>query len=219
MLNIVPVDDVVASILMREGSTLKTKSFVAAGLAMLIGASAASADVVINFGDHVFAGGTYDSHETGALTGTLTGFEVTFDANSFSGALAENFAVVLGSSQWSGDLIQGSSLIAGATTYVGAISGLAADFNPGDKTGTVDALGLGLFNTIFAGETLLVHIGNAGADFTSMDLSDIVLTLFGLDETVTNPGGNVVPLPAAAWAGLVLLGGIGAKRIRRRASA
>jgi len=43
-----------------------------------------------------------------------------------------------------------------------------------------------------------------------------VYAMFEVFETESDPGSAVVPLPAAAWGGMMLLGGIGAARLRRR---
>jgi hypothetical protein len=79
-----------------------------------------------------------------------------------------------------------------------------SDANPGQFDQMLAFAGNG--KTLFAFEDL-TRVGSSDQNFT-----DLIFTLDA--QLAVVPPTPVVPLPAAAWGGLLLLGGLGAKRVR-----
>ncbi len=166
-----------------------------AASAVLAVTAAASADVKIDFGSGIYAGGDSQSYLNN-LYGTLTGFSIDFDfaSNDGGASWAADAALVLNGSQWGGYDIYLST----ATNYQGSLipgtSGLDGHY------GAV----INLNPSVWNGEALKVEFGNGWSASAGATYANVTVTLFGVSK---------VPGPGAA--ALLGLAGLAGSRRRR----
>ncbi len=106
-----------------------------------------------------------------------------------------------------------------ATTSLADSVGSTVTFLPGDfdQDGDVDAFDLGRWQSGFGKQNANVSEGDADSD-GDVDAFDLGVWQANFGKPPASggvPGGNAAPMPAAAWAGLALLAGLGITQRKR----
>jgi prepilin-type N-terminal cleavage/methylation domain-containing protein len=179
-----------------------------AALAAMLLASAANADVVINFGSASLAGGD-TTVQTQQLSGTLLAFVISYDfepdaAAQANGSWASDAALAIQSPitvpvQWGGyDIFvaQPNPVFVDYWSFDGSQSA-----NPGPYTDIRQDIPIGMFGT----GDWTITFGNGYSASTPVQYNSITVTLVGLQQ---------VPAPSGAAA--LGIAGLGLMRRRRR---